>query len=105
MSSVIHVLTKTACATASSLKFNTKYNFFNTASNFSVVLTCSANLTADDSHVQGTGSGQWISSSITLLMDTHSSEINCTVTLDAFSISTIEEVECKYCIQNLLLFP
>ena len=84
------------------LSFNTKFNFFNTASNFSDVLTCSAQLAFGDSPNQGTGSSQWVSTSITLLMDTHSSEINCTVTLDASSISTIDEVECKYCTQKLL---
>ena len=83
----------------------------NTSNNVSVVLTCSANLTSDDSLIHNqqfmwsgpgitnhTTTGQ--SSSITLLLGTQSSEIKCTATLGTSSISTTvnttHTIECKY---------
>ena len=87
-------MTETICATVFSLKIHSIS--FNTAKYYSAILTCSAHLTFDGSHMQWT-TGSGINSSITLVMDTYSSEINCTVILDAFSISsTVNAVKCKY---------
>ena len=83
----------------------------NTSNNVSVVLTCSANLTSDDSHIHnqqivwsGPGITNYMttgpSSSIILLLGTQSSEIKCTATLGTSSISTTVNttytIECKY---------
>ena len=97
MSSVMDIWTDSAKI------FNAKFSIsFNTASNFSVVLTCSAKITVDDNNIQWTGSGNdhqnnELSSSITFFMDTYLSEINCTVTLDAFSTTdiTLYPFKCK----------
>ena len=114
MCSVMDILTVTSpykiTATGSLLTNSTQISISSNTSN-NIVLTCSANLTSDDSLLHNqqfvwtgpgianhTTTGQ--SSSITLLLGTQSSEIKCTATLGTSSISTTVNTtytaECKY---------
>ena len=107
-------------ATGSLLTNSTQISISSNAStNVSVVLTCYANLTSDDSliynqHFEWTAPGitnhraTGQSSSITLLLDTLFSEIKCRATLGTSSISITASItysiECKYVCMGILLF-